>query len=147
MKQNPSDNFSYVDALLEERKKNRQMGRVSAYDLSDLYLLVLLYRRVYWQQDEEKASSLLQLALEIEHLYNALYPDLPRIQENRNTRNAGRPKKYGKEFEDKVMKLSREGLGPTKIAAQVGCAKSTVSELIRERRLEEKKKQCSSSPD
>ena len=147
MKQIQSDDFIYVDVMLENRQKTRQMGRVSAYDLSDLYLLVLLYRRVYWQQDEEKASCLLQLALEIEYLYNALYPDLPRIQDNRNTRNAGRPKRYGKEFEDKVMKLSREGLGPTKIAAQVGCAKSTVSVLIRERRFEEKKKQRSSSPD
>ena len=98
MKQLQSGNFSYVDAMLEERQKTRQMGRVSAYDLSDLYLLVLLYHRVYWHQDEEKAYYLLQLASEIEYLYNALYPDLPRIQDNRNTRNAGRPKRYGKDF-------------------------------------------------
>ena len=137
MKQIQSDDFSYVDVMLENRQKTRQMGRVSAYDLSDLYLLVLLYRRVYWQQDEEKASNLLQLASEIEYLYNALYPDLPRIQDNRNTRNAGRPKRYGKDFEDNVMKLSQEGLGPTEIATQVGCAKSTVSKLIKKRRLEE----------
>ena len=140
MKQLQSGNFSYVDAMLEERQKTRQMGRVSAYDLSDLYLLVLLYHRVYWHQDEEKAYYLLQLASEIEYLYNALYPDLPRIQDNRNTRNAGRPKRYGKDFEDNVMKLSQEGLGPTEMATQVGCAKSTVSKLIKKRRLEEKDK-------
>lgn len=131
--------FSYVDAMLEERRKSRQMGNIRPCELSDLYMLVQYYWRVYWQLDQNREDSLLYLAAEIEHLYNALYPEEPRITDNRNTRNAGRPKKYGEEFEHKVMALLQEGYGPTYIAAQVGCAKSTVSRLKRKRRQERKK--------
>ena len=127
--------FRYVDEMLGERRKNRQMGRITPCDFSELYLYVLHYWRVYWQLDEKREDSLLYLAAEIEYMYNALYPDEPPIEQNRNIRNAGRPKKYDEEFENNVMKLLQEGYGPTEIAAQVGCAKSTVSKLNRKRKI------------
>jgi hypothetical protein len=135
MKQISAD-LSYVDQMLEEREKRFALGRINPHDFSDLYLLVRNYRMVYWQYDKDREQILLQLVREIEYLYSLLYPDEPRIQDNRNSRYAGRPKKYDEAFENEVMRLLQDGYGPAQIAAQTGCSKSFVSKLKRKHMIQ-----------
>lgn len=130
--------FSYVDKMLEGKK----LGNMNPFDLSDLYLLLLMYRRTYWQCDETQSETILHLADEVRHLYDSLYPNKPSIEKNRNARSAGRPKRYDEQFDRRIMELSAMGLGPTKIAEQMGCSKSYVSILIQKQGVCGERKQC-----
>ena len=132
--------FTYIDRMLDKRHKDHALGRLNAYAFSDLYWLVLNYWRIYWQGNIEREDYLLTLLAEIEYLYNALYPHETPILDNRNTRDAGRPKQYDKEFDDRIMEFVKGGYGPTAIAEKVGCLKSYVFKLIKKRRLEQSKK-------
>jgi hypothetical protein len=134
------EDFSYVDQMINKRREERRLGRILAYDFSELYLYLQQYWRTYWQDDEERGNSLLHLTMEIEYLYNLLYPDEPQIEKNHNTREAGRPKQYDDDFDNKVMSLLQEGFGPTQIASQLGCSKSYVSKLKRKRMVERRNK-------
>lgn len=125
------NDFTYVDQMIKDRTMR---GNINPCDFSDLYLLVMHYWRVYWQDDSPKGVSLLQLADEIEYLYNRLYPSLPSIELNRNTRNAGRRKKYGADFVEEIIRRIQNGQGPTEISAVMGCSKSFVSKLNRKQR-------------
>ncbi len=86
------EDFSYVDQMINKRREERRLGRILAYDFSELYLYLQQYWRTYWQDDEERGNSLLHLTMEIEYLYNLLYPDEPQIEKNHNTREDGRKK-------------------------------------------------------
>ena len=121
--------FTYIDRMLEKRRKEHALGRLTAYAFSDMYWLVLNYWRIYWQGNAEREDYLLTLVAEIEYLYNMLYPNELPILDNRNTRDAGRPRQYDKEFNDRIMEFVKEGCGPTAIAKKVGCSKSYVSKL------------------
>ena len=131
----PQEDFGYVDQMLNKRKETHALGRIRPEGLAEAYSYLKMYWMTYWQSDEERSKSLLHLIAEIKYMYNRLYPNEVRIEDNRNTRFAGRPRKYDEAFDDKVMKLLQEGYGPTEIASKLGCSKSFVSKIKRKRRF------------
>ena len=125
------EDFSYVDRMMQKKRENHRLDKIRECDFSDLYLLLEMYWRTYWQDDEQRGKDLLHLGEEIRYLYDLLYPNRPPIEKNRNSREAGRPKKYDEDFDNKVMKFLKEGIGPTQISTKLGCSKSYVSKLKR----------------
>lgn len=92
-------------------------------DLAELCILLEMYGRTYGETAEAK-----ELLSEMKRLYE----EAGGTGEIRNSRGAGRKKKYLEETKRKILELRKEGNSIRKIAEETGCSTGYVQKLINE---------------
>lgn len=104
------------------------MLNMKRQDLIELYQLLTLYRQTY-SADPQEAVEMLSEAVA------AKYMELTgnSISEARNPRNAGRKRTNDPKTDEKILRLSAEGLSIRSIAAKTGCSYSYVQTFLKNR--------------
>ncbi len=101
-------------------------------DLCELYILVELYEKTYGQPGITIG--------ELKETVRKKCEERGMTDVIRNTRNAGRKKKYSEETDRKIVDRYRQGRTIREIASETGCSTGYVQKLIYEHRH---KKGCS----
>ena len=105
---------------------------MSEIDLSDLYILLQMFRTKYFQGSPDMKKQILNMQANVSSIFYATYPGKTiGFVHPHNVRGAGRHKFYSNAFETEILELRSRGLTMPEIANKTGCSKSNVSKLIR----------------